>query len=710
MGRSGRLSTFIQAGIALLLITAVLFLVYTILVDRPEDVSQEPPLLAALTPNASLTPGSAPTQAASLNPIPVAVSPRAFAIDAQDAPTPVPVTVQSEPPASSFPVSNGNHIAELNANPQRVGWVSKNADGATTASFPDYNIYAGVYADTTYIGALSFDLDGLDSYGPIVRGELLLTGLSGDQQRLTEGQWTLEVLAADSEFWLRPDFDLLTTAPAALFLAQLTPEDMAVERPARIALSTDAISLLNGLRYQKRPLSIRLRGPEEPDSLFGFDGGVGSGSRGNPPLLLLETGPVEPTPTPQIVTATPTPETVLTAAAQLAQATEDASRLGTATPTPFNQVVVPPQGGIQVEMWNDPQGTPLPVIVPTDIPESLGTAVAHLKIATAQALTTGTATPLPDRYVTATHTPTPVLIVATTTPENVMTLAAQLVQATADAERAGTPTPLPAYHRIITPTPRFIVVTATPFPANVATLQVQAAQATVQILLTGTPTPTPVNQVTATALPLLVPVSFFTPTPTSVPTVRPPDAIPSQLSGLILFFSDRTGKTELYALDSSRGLVYHMTQQWPYSLAQDALGLAPNGLRKAIVAPDSNQVLQIQIYSYEYGDTKQITTFQGTSYDPAWSSRTDQIAFVSTDSGNDEIYTVDANGSVITRLTHNTWEWDKHPSWSPDGSQIVFWSNRESGRRQLWLMNADGSGQVNVSNNEYNDWDPIWIR
>ena len=67
-------------------------------------------------------------------------------------------------------------------------------------------------------------------------------------------------------------------------------------------------------------------------------------------------------------------------------------------------------------------------------------------------------------------------------------------------------------------------------------------------------------------------------------------------------------------------------------------------------------------------------------------------------------------GRFAERLTVNGWEWDKHPTWSPDGSQIVFYSNRESGRRQLWIMNADGADQTNLSKNEYNDWDPMWVR
>ena len=34
----------------------------------------------------------------------------------------------------------------------------------------------------------------------------------------------------------------------------------------------------------------------------------------------------------------------------------------------------------------------------------------------------------------------------------------------------------------------------------------------------------------------------------------------------------------------------------------------------------------------------------------------------------------------------------------------------ETGRRRIWVMNADGSERRNVSKNLYNDWDPVWIR
>ena len=106
----------------------------------------------------------------------------------------------------------------------------------------------------------------------------------------------------------------------------------------------------------------------------------------------------------------------------------------------------------------------------------------------------------------------------------------------------------------------------------------------------------------------------------------------------------------------------------------------------------------------------QLTAFTRDSYDPAWSPTGEWIAFVSSNSGNDEIYRVTPDGSIVQQLTFNNWEWDKHPAWSPNGSQIVFFSNRDVGRAQIWIMNADGSGQRNLVSSEFEDVYPVWTR
>ena len=56
-----------------------------------------------------------------------------------------------------------------------------------------------------------------------------------------------------------------------------------------------------------------------------------------------------------------------------------------------------------------------------------------------------------------------------------------------------------------------------------------------------------------------------------------------------------------------------------------------------------------------------------------------------------EIYVVNANGSGQRNLTRNP-AYDGDPAWSPDGRKLGFVSNRD-GSYGVYVMNADGSGQ-----------------
>jgi len=83
----------------------------------------------------------------------------------------------------------------------------------------------------------------------------------------------------------------------------------------------------------------------------------------------------------------------------------------------------------------------------------------------------------------------------------------------------------------------------------------------------------------------------------------------------------------------------------------------------------------------------------------------DRIAFHSDRDGNREIYVMNTDGSGQTNLTNNPAD-DWGPSWSPDG-RLVFVSDRD-GNREIYVMNADGSGVTRLTNNLAHDQDPSW--
>jgi RHS repeat-associated protein len=76
---------------------------------------------------------------------------------------------------------------------------------------------------------------------------------------------------------------------------------------------------------------------------------------------------------------------------------------------------------------------------------------------------------------------------------------------------------------------------------------------------------------------------------------------------------------------------------------------------------------------------------------------------------NKEVYVMNSDGSNQIRLT-NTLENDDSASWSANGSQIVFRSDRERDgydpSAQVWMMNSDGTSQINLSSNGGNDYSP----
>jgi uncharacterized protein YraI len=88
------------------------------------------------------------------------------------------------------------------------------------------------------------------------------------------------------------------------------------------------------------------------------------------------------------------------------------------------------------------------------------------------------------------------------------------------------------------------------------------------------------------------------------------------------------------------------------------------------------------------GERRRLTTGGGDGQ-PAWSPNGQQLAYISKDDGNFEIYRINRDGSNKVRLT-NTPQSDGLPIWSPDGQWIAFRSDRD-GKWAIYVMRPDGS-------------------
>jgi hypothetical protein len=643
----------------------------------------------------------------------------------------VPPLQAESTPAPTPAVGPDQQLLTLIPQAGSVGWARSN--DSRNNHFGDSYIYSGISQGEIFHGAIQFDLSTVARGAPISYAALTLTGLDDARlDRASNGAWQARWLdPALNANWGRLSFQEIHNAPVVqTILPALGETDLALNARNVFLFDEQQIAALQqALVEEQAQIVFRLDGPEAgAENLFAWDTGYGPQSAGSRPQLLLVVGPAPATPPAVpasdliVVTSTPTPQNVLTAAASQVAATAAASQQGTATPTPLNMVTAtstPENQTTAVAMGG------IWVVTPTPTPANPATIRAQAAYATAQAMTTGTWTPTPSYFVAATATPTFVIITNTPTPNSASALLAWAVAEATRVSQDGPPTAIPP--GFITATPRFIIATGTPTPANGATAQAIRVLATVAALTTGTYTPmpavitpTPAATAPATALPL---VAALTRTPTLTPA---PDVIPSELRGKILFRSDRLGSDEdLFVLDPACLVrtggctdadVSLLTNPYPHVLASAAEPRAPDGFRTAVVRMENlaggegAQVARVFIQDSRYNGFQRLSPFDGASYDPVWSPMDDRIALVSTDSGNDEIFVINADGSELRQLTNNSWEWDKHPTWSPDGRNILFYSNRDTGRRQLWMMKADGSEQRIVTNSQFNDWDPIWIK
>jgi Tol biopolymer transport system component len=119
-----------------------------------------------------------------------------------------------------------------------------------------------------------------------------------------------------------------------------------------------------------------------------------------------------------------------------------------------------------------------------------------------------------------------------------------------------------------------------------------------------------------------------------------------------------------------------------------------------------------EIYSMNFDGTGvvKLTDNVANDYVPTFSPDGTKIVFTSDRDITcflcDEIYTMNADGTGVVRLTNNS-VFDDLPSFSPDGTEIVFMTRRD-GDYEIYTMNADGTNQTRITNNDADDAEPAY--
>jgi Tol biopolymer transport system component/serine/threonine protein kinase len=254
----------------------------------------------------------------------------------------------------------------------------------------------------------------------------------------------------------------------------------------------------------------------------------------------------------------------------------------------------------------------------------------------------------------------------------------------------------------------FLNVSSTPTSQPIPTITQVVADTPTLVATTNPPTPTRTLAPTATAR--------IQSTPTVDSTVVPVATQIGGGAGQIAFASARSGKPQIYLVDSDGANLVPLTQL-EAGACQPAW--SPDGSQLVFISPCSgrgdfsNNIYtdsSLFIINADGTGMKQLMNVPGADFEPDWSPDSKKIAFTSLRDGSRQIYTLDVASLAATRLTNSNVSAEfSQPSWSPDGKEIAYQARR-LGTYQLWVMNPTGQENVQIVRSGQELWDyfPTW--
>jgi len=117
--------------------------------------------------------------------------------------------------------------------------------------------------------------------------------------------------------------------------------------------------------------------------------------------------------------------------------------------------------------------------------------------------------------------------------------------------------------------------------------------------------------------------------------------------------------------------------------------------------------LSLFIASSDGSNERPLLSSSDTGYDPVWAPDGSSIVFTSERDGSAELYRVKPDGTGLERLTNDP-AYDDQAAFSPDAKQLVFVATRQGGRAMLWTMDLATRRARPLTSGAGGDFRPSW--
>ena len=171
----------------------------------------------------------------------------------------------------------------------------------------------------------------------------------------------------------------------------------------------------------------------------------------------------------------------------------------------------------------------------------------------------------------------------------------------------------------------------------------------------------------------------------------------------IVFASDRAGTEglfDIFVMNANGTNQVNLTNT--PAINEDYPAWSPNGASIAFTRDGD-----IYTMTSSGAGLARLTTATTEEIEPDWSSNGTQIVYHAGVGITDEIWKMNANGTSQVNLTNNGSLVDEAPVWSPAGDKIAFVRDAFK-NAEIYTMNADGTVPTRITSNTVMDAHPAW--